>query len=126
MDDDFERYPYRYRDATTGAWRRARRRRTLAQIRTRHVEWELIGPVASATTLQCSFAALTRSTMQGSAHAELDIQPHEAMPAAIDRLEADLVGCFLRRYVTYCARRGRFGAMQGAARLMVQVEDALA
>jgi len=33
------------------------------------------------------------------------------------RLERFLLFVFLRRYVTYCARRRRYAAMEGAARL---------
>ena len=36
--------------------------------------------------------------------------------SALDRLERFLVLVFLRRYVTYCARRRRYAAMNGAAR----------
>ena len=34
-------------------------------------------------------------------------RPHELQPA-IDAAEAFLLAAFLRRYITYCARRGRF------------------
>jgi hypothetical protein len=47
-------------------------------------------------------------------------RPPELQPA-VDALEAFLVRTFLRRYVTYCARRGRFAAMNGAARLYVEM-----
>ena len=40
---------------------------------------------------------------------------------AIDAAEAFLVRTFLRRYVTFCARRGRYAAMNGAARLFADV-----
>jgi len=40
-----------------------------------------------------------------------DLQP------VIDAADALLLAVFLRRYVTYCARRGRFAAMDDAARL---------
>jgi hypothetical protein len=43
-------------------------------------------------------------------------RPPELQPA-IDALEAFLVRTFLRLYVTYFARRRRFAAMTGAARL---------
>jgi hypothetical protein len=43
-------------------------------------------------------------------------RPLELEPA-IDAAEAFLLAVFLRRYVTYCARRLRFAAMNGAARL---------
>jgi hypothetical protein len=49
------------------------------------------------------------------------MQPHRTRPAGIDRAEAVLVGIFLRRYVTYCARRGRFAAMNGAGALLREV-----
>ena len=51
-------------------------------------------------------------------------RPPELQPA-IDALEAHLVPhlvrVFLRRYVTYCARRRRFAAMNGAARLYAEL-----
>jgi len=49
------------------------------------------------------------------------LQPHFAQPPAIDALEAFLTTLFLRRYVTYCARRKRYAQMQGAARLLRRV-----
>jgi hypothetical protein len=36
-----------------------------------------------------------------------------------------LVGLFLRRYVTYCARRRRYAEMQGAVRLHREVTNAM-
>jgi hypothetical protein len=47
----------------------------------------------------------------------LELQPQLAMPPAIDATERFLLRLFLRRYVTWCARRQRFAAMQEAARL---------
>jgi hypothetical protein len=44
-------------------------------------------------------------------------RPPELQPA-IDTAEAFLLAVFLRRYVTYCARRQQFAAMNGAARLL--------
>jgi hypothetical protein len=49
------------------------------------------------------------------------LQPHLAMLPAIDATERLLVQLFLRRYVTWCARRQRFAQMQGAARLFRDV-----
>jgi hypothetical protein len=40
---------------------------------------------------------------------------------AIDCTEAFLARLFLRRYVTFCARRGRYAAMNGAAVLFAEV-----
>ena len=41
----------------------------------------------------------------------LDLQP------SLEGAEVFLVRLFLRRYVTYCARRGRYAQMNGAADL---------
>jgi hypothetical protein len=43
------------------------------------------------------------------------------MPPRIDATERFLLQLFLRRYITWCARRRRFAAMQGAARLHEQI-----
>jgi hypothetical protein len=43
----------------------------------------------------------------------LELQPHLQKRSAIDGAEAFFVGLFLRRYVTYCARRGRYAQMNG-------------
>jgi hypothetical protein len=42
---------------------------------------------------------------------------HLEHEAQLDEFERFLVLLFLRRYVTYCARRARFAQMNGAARL---------
>jgi hypothetical protein len=47
----------------------------------------------------------------------LELQPHLAMPPRIDAIERFPMRLFLRRYITWCARRRRFKQMQGAARL---------
>ena len=51
--------------------------------------------------------------------------PPELQPT-IDALESFLVRLFLRRYVTYCARRRRFAAMNGAAKLYAEVSASVA
>ena len=43
-----ELFPFRYRDARTGGWVNARCKGTSEEIATRHAEWEIIGPAASA------------------------------------------------------------------------------
>jgi len=47
-----------------------------------------------------------------------EMQPHLQRPPAIDSVEAFLAELFLRRYVTYWARRRRYAQMNGAARLL--------
>ena len=50
----------------------------------------------------------------------LELQPHFAMSPRIDATERYLLRVFLRRYITWCARRRRFAQMQGAARLFAE------
>jgi hypothetical protein len=47
-------------------------------------------------------------------------RPPELSPA-VDEIEIFLIRTFLRRYVTYCARRRRYAAMNGAARLFAEI-----
>jgi len=47
-------------------------------------------------------------------------RPPELQPA-IDAAEVFLLTVFLRRYVTYCARRRKYAAMNGAARLYSEI-----
>jgi len=47
--------------------------------------------------------------------------PPTLEPASLHGFERFLLLVLLRRYVTYCARRGRFAAMNGAARLYAAV-----
>ena len=55
----------------------------------------------------------------------LTINPHLDRPPGMDRMECMLARVFLRRYVTYCARRRRYAEMQGAALLRREVSEAL-
>jgi hypothetical protein len=55
-------------------------------------------------------------TLSRLADAPLELQPHLAMPPAIDATERFLLRVFLRRYITWCARGRRFAQMEGAAR----------
>ena len=50
------------------------------------------------------------------------INPHLNRPPTIDAMEYFLKALFLRRYVTYCARRQRYAQMEGAARLLSEFE----
>ena len=50
------------------------------------------------------------------------INPHLNRPPTIDAMEYFLKALFLRRYVTYCARRQRYAQMEGAARLLSEFD----
>jgi hypothetical protein len=45
------------------------------------------------------------------------MHPQWESPPGVDTLERNLVRTFLRRYGTWCVRRPRFAAAQGAANL---------
>ena len=119
-------YPFRYRDEATGKWVTARYVAELHEIAARHAEWELTGPPESR---ELAGNARYFSPYLLVAHADLKrlsepppmVGPHLERPPAIDAVERFLVALFLRRYVTYCARRGRFAQMQGAAQLRREV-----
>ena len=42
--DTFEVFPFRYRDARTGKWTKARYMATCEEIAARYAEWEVTGP----------------------------------------------------------------------------------
>ena len=117
-------FPFRYRDPLTGRWIKARYKATREEIAARHGEWEITGPAEVRMAITGAF-----QPYRVVPHAELkrfeerppQINPHLERPPVIDATECSLVALFLRRYVTYCARRGRYAEMQGAAQLHAQV-----
>ena len=113
-----EVYAFRFREPRTGRWVRARYRATLAEIKARYREWELDGPGEIRGDAP---AQMFQPSLPRIADAPLELQPHLAMPPAIDATEGFLLRLFLRRYITWCARRQRFAQMQGAAKLHEQI-----
>ena len=112
-------YAFRYRDPRTGKWVRARYRAEIHVIAERYPEWEIIGPPeVRSVTPWIGFNPYRIVT-----HAELVRleEPQPDMRPAVDATERFLLAVFLRRYVTWCARRRRFAAMNGAARLYGEV-----
>jgi hypothetical protein len=115
-------YPFRYRSDITGKWVNARYVAERDEICAGHGEWEIIGPPEIRDVDPNARHFHPYRVMQ---HAELrrlqeqppQINPHLEQPPAIDAAERSLVTLFLRRYVTYCARRRHFAQMQGAAQL---------
>ena len=101
-------YAYRYRDPASGQWKRARQRATLAQIKKRHADWEPI--------IELDYRTGEAAVTNPFARVGYDEPPEIA--SRLDADEALLAVYFLRRYVTYCARRRAFAAMTGAAALL--------
>lgn len=122
-------YSFRYRSEVTGKWVKARYVAEQHVIAARHSEWEIIGrPEIRDVDPHARYFSPYRMVE----HAELmrlqepppQINPHLEQPPAIDDTERFLVALFLRRYVTYCARRRRYAQMQEAARLYREVAKA--
>jgi hypothetical protein len=119
-----ELYAFRFRDPVTGRWVKARYRATMEDIAATHTEWEIIGAPEMRSPMGGSF-----NPYRVVQHAELrrldevapQINPHFERPPAIDSVERFLTLLFLRRYVTYCARRRKYAAMNGAAALLREI-----
>ena len=124
MAPRIELFAFRYRDPRTGKWIRARYVAERQEIAARYAEWEITGP---AEIRDVNPEARYFTPHKSPLDAELrrySERPPELQPA-IDAAEAFLLAVFLRRYVTYCARRGRYAAMNGAARLFAEVRARL-
>jgi hypothetical protein len=125
-----ELYPFRFRDPVTGRWVRARYRAQRDEIERRYVEYEIVGP----PEVRDGDPDAPRFTPHGERGTDVaapdaaapEFQPHLAKPPAVDPTEIGLLQVFLRRYVTYCARRRRYASMNGAVRLFADLNDTLA
>jgi hypothetical protein len=112
-----EYFPFRYRDPLTGKWIRARYVAERHVIAERYAEWEITGAGEVRLDVGGSFNPFRRPPSMHSAHLPVIEQRPVEQSSIDDALERFLVLLFLRRYVTYCARRRRFAQMEGAARL---------
>jgi hypothetical protein len=115
-------YPFKYRCPVSGTWIKSRYKATLSDIAARYAEWMIAGePEVRGNLSSSSFNPYRWTDGAVSTISGPDV---ELLPAGrgrkleLDSLEVFLVVTFLRRYVTYCARRRRFAAMQGAAALL--------
>ena len=116
-----EVFPFRYRDPLTGKRIRARYMAELHVIAECYAEWELTGPAEIRTPIEGWLNPFRGPTMH-MAHLPVNEDRTVEQTSIDDPLECFLVLLFLRRYVTYCARRRRFAQMEGAARLHAEIE----
>jgi hypothetical protein len=97
------------------------------EIAERFAEWEIIGPpeIREWDQGERYFSqhvnVMMNAELRRFSETSPELQPHLTKPLAIDVVESFLVRLFLRRYVTYCARRRRFASMNGAARLFAEI-----
>ena len=140
-----ELYPFRFRDPVTGRWVKARYVAKREEIAERYAEWEITGPpeIREVDLYAAYFnpwaapqpdKTPVNEPPGNKPPAEKD-PPSKKPPVKepkqiaaqcesdpqLDELERFLVLLFLRRYVTYCARRARFAQMNGAAQLHREV-----
>lgn len=108
-------YAFRYLDLVSRKWRRARYVATLDHIRRSHRagEWETIGQPEIRSGVPAQMFSPWTANPAVAARADVAPEQHPTL----DARERFLVRIFLRRYVTWCARRGCYAAMEGAARL---------
>ena len=116
MAPRLELYAFRYRDPRAGKWVRPRYRADRQEIAARYAEWEIIGDVEIRDVDPNARYFTPHTSPLDAALRTYNERPPELAPA-IDASEAFLLTVFLRRYITYCARRGRYAAMNGAAML---------
>ena len=109
-------HAFRYRDARSGRWVRARYKATLTEIAERYAQWELVG---SSELRSDEPVRMFNPSSKLIPHAELmqmEEKRLDMQPTVADG-ERALLCLFLRRYVTWCARARQFARMQGAAAL---------
>ena len=121
MAPRLELFPSHYRDPRTGKWNRARYVATREEIAARYTEWEIIGPAEIRDVDPGARYFTPHKPLPDAALRRDSERPPELQPA-IDAAEAFLLAVFLRRYVTYCARRRNYAAMNGAAQLFAEVK----
>jgi hypothetical protein len=120
MAPRLELFHFRYRDPRTGKWIRARYRADRDEIAARYEEWEITRPAEIRDVEPDARYFTPHTSPVDAALRRYNERPPELAPT-IDAAEALLLKVFLRRYVTYCARRGRYAAMNGAARLHAEI-----
>jgi hypothetical protein len=115
-------YPFRFIDPASGKRVQARDKASLADIAARHERWQVTGDAELRKGEGDTFKpwnALPWRTGPLPSDPEPDLNPE------IDDAERFLAMRVLRRYVTYCARRGRWKSMNAAAGLYRKLERAL-
>jgi hypothetical protein len=122
-------YLFRYVSDVTGKWVRARYKVEREVITERYAEWEITGPAEIRSGAGVVMLSLSSKRAPRADHLPIEEPPEEPPPeeppdedhpieeppiedpSALDQLERFFALLFLRRYVTHCARRRRFAAM---------------
>jgi hypothetical protein len=93
--------------------------------RPRYSDWEIIGPAEIRdVNPEAGYFTPHKSPLDAELRRYSE-RPPDLQPA-VDAAEAFLLTVFLRRYVTCCARRGSYAAMNWAARLFAEIRASAA
>jgi len=111
-----ELFAFRYRDPRTGKWVRARYRAEQEEIAARYAEWEIMVP-AEIRDVDPEARAFTPAWVTAGRRSATLQRTTARSTAGNRRGQGVLLTVFLRRYITYCTRRRRYAAMNGAAQL---------
>ena len=112
-----ELFPFRYRDAQ-GKWVRARYLAERHVIAARYKEWEVTGPPEIRG--DGGYESFNPYRPQSAPRAAPPASNVDHVPE-LGKDERYLVLLFLRRYVTYCVRRGKTTPAAGAAALWREI-----
>lgn len=108
-------------------WTKARYKASVENIRARYTDWDLLGEPELRGSTPASFSPFAsrrlRSRVVEQQEQRLELHPQRQRPSGVDRTEAFLAQLFLRRYVTYCARKRAYAAMNGAAVLLHEIKQ---
>jgi hypothetical protein len=80
-------FPFRYSDARTGRWIKARYKATPEEIAVRHTEWEITGPAELRSDVGGAFnpyRIVPHAELRRSQEVPPEINPHLARPLAVD------------------------------------------
>ena|SRR5437762_2980872 len=142
LKSPFPLYPFRYFDPVRKRWIRARYVAERHVIESTYAQWEIIGPPEirprggehdrfnpwsklaprpAEVPVKEPPAEEDPPTKEPPANEPPVKEPPPLEPPTLNETERFLVIVFLRRYVTYCARRRRFAQMNGAAKLFRKV-----
>ncbi len=108
-------YPLRLRDGFTGRWYRTRWEAPAEAIPDRGGEVD--GPGRWVTPLEAHRDPRVAPQLRPAPGDVVTL----TSPVAVDERETMLLSIFLRRYATWCARTERYGAMQGARALYLDL-----
>lgn len=109
-------YPFRFRDKLSGKWVHARYKATRDEIAARYAEWEITGPPEVRESSGGAYFNPARTLRATELLEGLEREPQ------LSEGERFLVLLFLRRYVTFCARKRSWARMRNAARLFRRIE----